>query len=262
VLVLAALALAEDSTFEGARATPSRAGREAHASAEMGAMLAFGNTESMTLTGQGTLSYRWGQDQLSGSFGVNWGQSRQDADADGKLSDAERAAPYVQTAEREQATVRYDRFLGKKDSIYALAGGFSDTFAGYDWRVNGQVGESHLFVSTQATTLRAELGLDVARENFVEGVDPGAQTVLSGRALVGVRHQFNGHVVLENNLELYESLLAVSDVRVNNIAAVTASLDKRVALKLSHQLAFDNVPVEGYQPLDHTTLATVVFTVL
>jgi len=262
LLVLAALALAEDSTFEGARAAPRRAGREAHASAEIGAMLAFGNTESMTLAGQGALSYRWGSDQVSGNFGVNWGQSRHDADADGKLSAAELAAPYVQTAEREQASMRYDRFLGKRNSVYALAGGFSDTFAGYDWRVNGQVGVSHLFASSQATTLRAELGLDVAREQFVEGVEPGAQTVLSARALVGVRHQFNGHVVIEDSLELYESLLAITDVRVNNTAAVTASLDKRVALKLSHQLAFDNVPVKGYRPLDHTTLATVVFTVL
>jgi putative salt-induced outer membrane protein YdiY len=158
--------------------------------------------------------------------------------------------------------VRYDRFVSRRDSVYALAGAFADRFAGYDWRANGQVGMAHAFVSVPTTTLRGELGRDVAREDFVDGVSPNAQTVLSARALVGARHAFNTHVAIENNLELYQSLLAFDDLRVNNTLAVTASVDKRVALKLSHRLSFDNVPVEGYQPLDHTTLATVVFTVL
>ncbi len=255
-------ALAGESAFEGAKVPDATPAREAHASAEMGGMLAFGNTETMSLTGQGGASYKWKKNQFSGTFAVNWGQSRIDTDADGKLSDAERAAPYVQTAEREQVALRYDRFLSRRDSVYVLAGAFSDTFAGYDWRANGQMGVARLFVERPTTAFRGELGVDLAREDFVEGIEPNAQTVVSARALVGIRHAFNKHVSVEDNVEVYENLVAFDDVRVNNTAAVTAAVANRLALKISHQLAFDNVPVEGYQPLDHTTLATIVFTVI
>ena len=263
LVLLARVAAAEESTFEGAKKPEAEATKaEAHAAAELGGILVFGNTETMALTGQGTVSYKLRRNQLSGTFGVNWGQSKIDADADGKLSASERETDYVQTAGREYGTLRYDRFLTQKDSLYVLGGGFTDTFAGYDYRVNGQVGWSHAFVDIKKSALKAEIGMDVAQEDFVDGVDPAQQTVVSARAQVGWRYNFNDHVSFEDTVEAYESVLDFTDVRINNTAAVSATLTNRLALKLSHQLAFDNVPVEGYQPLDHTTLATVVFTVL
>ena len=263
LLLPVSLAFAEDSTFVGAK-TGADAGKPAgaHATAEFGGALSYGNTETMALTGLGGVDYRWGKNGISSTFGVNWGQSKIDTDGNGKLSDTERAADYVKTAEREQVTLRYDRFIGKRDSLYALGGAFTDSFAGYDFRVNGQVGASHTFVDREDTSFKAEVGVDVARENFVEGVDPNAQTVLSARVLLGLRHKFNDHVTAEDTLEAYESLLDYTDLRINNVAGVSAGLNNRLSLKLSHQLAFDNVPVEGYQSLDHTTLATVVVTFL
>jgi len=262
LLLLSSFALAEESKFEGAKVPDKSETTEAHASAELGGIFTFGNTESMALTGLGTGSYRHHRNGVSLTFGVNWGQSKPDTDGDGKLNDAERAADYVKTAEREAGTVRYDRFLGKRDSLYVLGGAFTDSFAGYDYRVNGQLGWSHNFVDRPRATFRGELGADVAREDFVEGVAPNAQTVIAARLLLGARYAFNDHVTVEDTVEVYESVLDFADLRVNNVATVTAALNSRLSLKLSHQLAFDNVPVEGYQPLDHTTLATVVVTFL
>lgn len=263
MVLFTCLAFAEESTFEGTKVSAAEAPRaEAHAAAELGAVLSFGNTETMALTGQGTLSYRWRKNQLSGTFGINWGQTKIDADADGKLSDAERLADYVQTAGREYGTLRYDRFVTRSDSLYVLGGGFTDTFAGYDYRVNAQLGWSHGFVDTTTSAFKAEAGIDIAQEHFVDGIEPGEQNVLAARVQAGLRQNFNAHVAFEDTLEVYEGLLDYRDVRVNNTAAVTAAVANRFALKLSHQLAFDNVPVEGYQTLDHTTLATVVLTVL
>lgn len=263
LLALLLPAFAEESTFAGAKGptiVPTTPG--AHATAELGGALTFGNTETMALTGLGNVDYRWRKNGISGTFGVNWGQSKIDADGDGKLNDDERAEGYVKTAERELVTLRYDRFFGKRDSLYALGGAFTDSFAGYDFRVNGQVGWSHAFVDQKGTTFKGELGLDIARENFVDGVEPNAQTVIAARILLGLRHEFNEHVAFEDTLEAYEGLLDFTDFRLNNTAAVIASMTTRLSLKLSHQLAFDNVPVEGYQPLDHTTMATVVVTFL
>lgn len=263
LLAILTAAVAEESTFEGAKAPDTDVQKaETHAAAELGGLLVFGNTETMALTGQGNISYKLRRNQVSGTFGVNWGQSKVDTDADGKLSSAERDAEYIQTAGREYGTLRYDRFLTKRDSLYGLVGAFTDTFAGYDYRVNGQVGWSHAFVDKPKTSLKAELGVDVAQEDFVEGIEPSEQTVIAARAQIGFRHAFNDQVSFEDTVEVYESVLDYTDVRLNNTAAITANVATRLALKLSHQLAFDNVPVEGYQPLDHTTLVTVVFTVL
>ncbi|MSQ01521.1 MAG: DUF481 domain-containing protein [Myxococcales bacterium] len=256
-------AFGEESTFEGAKGnTPTKMVTEAHASVELGGVVTSGNTETMALTGLGNLSYRWQAHAISSSFGVNWGQARIDTDGDGKLSPAEREADFVKTAERVLGSLRYDRFFGKRDSIYVLGGGFTDPFAGYDSRVNAQVGWSHSFVQLETASLRAELGADVAQEDFVAGIDPNTATVVSARLLVGGSYAFNRHVSVQDTVEAYESVLDVTDLRLNNTASLTAALGSKLSLKLSHQLAFDNAPVEGYQPLDHTTMATFVVTLL
>ncbi len=263
LLLCLTLAHAEESKFEGAKgATAAKMVTEAHAGVELGGALTSGNTETMALTGLGNLSYRWQANAISGSFGVNWGQARIDADGDGKLSTAEREADFVKTADRVLAALRYDRFFGKRNSIYVLGGGFSDPFAGYDSRFNGQLGWSHSFVQLETASLRAELGADVAQEDFVAGIDPNTATVVSARLLIGSSYSFNQHVSAQDTVEVYESVLDITDLRLNNTASLTASLGSKLSLKLSHQLAFDNAPVEGFQSLDHTTMATFVVTLL
>ncbi len=262
-LLTISLALAEESKFEGTKqGDDEKKAPEAHATVELGGSLTSGNTETMALTGLGNVAYKWRRNGISSTFGVNWGQSKIDADGDGLLSDAEHAADYVKTAERVHGTLRYDRFLGKRDSLYLLGGAFSDSFAGYDYRVNGQLGWSHNFVDKENVGFRGELGVDIAREDFVVGIEPNAQTVVAARLLLGGRYAFNKNVSVEDTLEVYEGVLDFTDFRLNNTAALTATLGSKLALKLSHQLAFDNVPVEGYQPLDHTTMATFVVTLL
>lgn len=262
-LLAISAAFAEESKFEGAKqGDDDKKKTEAHATVELGGSITSGNTETMALTGLGNVSYRWRRNGLSATFGVNWGQSKIDTDGDGLLSTVERDAEYTKTAERVYGTLRYDRFLGKRDSLYLLGGGFSDSFAGYDYRVNGQLGWSHNFVDRENAGLRGELGVDIAREDFVEGIDPNAQTVVAARLLLGGRYAFNKNVSVEDTLEIYEGVLDFTDFRLNNTASITAALGAKLSLKLSHQLAFDNVPVEGFQPLDHTTMATFVVTLL
>jgi putative salt-induced outer membrane protein YdiY len=48
------------------------------------------------------------------------------------------------------------------------------------------------------------------------------------------------------------------DVRLLNTAAINTKLSDVFTLKLSNQLTFDNVPVEGFQKLDQTTMVTFV----
>ncbi|MFZ5480191.1 MAG: DUF481 domain-containing protein [Myxococcota bacterium] len=262
-LILGQMALAEDSAFAGTeKADDKFAQPESHLSAELGGAWTTGNTDTYTLNGSLDGSHRWGRNRLMLDLGANVGASMVDGDADGLLSDAERAAGRVETARRYSADLRYDRFIGERDSLYVLGGAFVDRFAGYDTRVHGQIGYSRVLVESDKANLVAELGVDVAREDFVAGIDPNTAVVVAGRGLVGFTYKFNESVAFSDTLEAYENVLVPADLRVLNQAAITAKLNATFSLKVSHQLAFDNVPVEGYRTLDQTTLATFVASIL
>ena len=158
--------------------------------------------------------------------------------------------------------MRYDRFFGEKNSLYLLGGALHDRFSGYDLRTHEQLGYSRLLVSTEATRLVVELGVDYAQEQFVAGVDPDYQGVIAGRAMTGFSHTFNEAVSFTETIEVYENLLDPEDLRVLNSAAVTAKLSDKLSLNLSHALTFDNQPVTGFRPLDMSTTVTIVATLL
>ncbi len=263
-LMLIALALtphahAEDSEFEGTEeAGQEFKESETKLSAELGGALAAGNTQFWTVNGLANASHKWSKNQIAGQLGANLGQGLVDGDGDGILSNAERNAGQQRTAEKYWAEARYDRFIGKQDSLYALAGALVDPFAGYDLRSHEQLGYSRILVTTERTHLVAELGIDVAQENFVDGVNPGKADVIAARGMVGLSHAFSDDVAFTDTLEVFENVISTNDLRILNEAALTSRLSDTFSLKLSHKITWDNEPVQGFRKTDHTALATLV----
>lgn len=236
---------------------------QANLSAEFGASLTTGNTDYWTV--QSTLAggYRWNANKISIVAGALSGKGRVDGDGDGLLSDDELKLDRVDNARKYYADGRYDRYLGKeKSSIYVLGGALHDPFSGYDLRTHEQVGYSRLLVNSDSTELVVEIGVDYAQENYVAGVDPNSANVLAGRLMLGLSHQLSESVAFTDRVEVYEAPLNPADVRVLNQAALNVGLNDKLALKLSHQLTYDNQPVEGYRPLDQTSMLTVVASIL
>lgn len=231
-------------------------------SAELGGAFTSGNTMMYTLNGSLDGDHRWKQNKLTLDLGANLGRSVLDANADGHIDDDERAAGWTENARKIWVDGRYDRYVGKRDSLYTLAGTLIDPFAGYDNRSHAQLGYSHVLYQAVPTTLVAELGADVAREDYIDGVAPNEVWLVSIRAMIGVSHAFNANVSLADKVEVYESVPAFEDVRVLNQASLTAKLTDRFSLKLSHSLTFDNVPVEGFQPFDQSATVTFVASIL
>lgn len=256
-------AWAEDPTFAGAAApAPEVDKAEGHLVSELGGSYASGNAIFFTLNGGATGDVRWHQNKFSGVAALAFGQAVPDANADGHVDDAERNVGFVESARRAGVDLRYDRFFGEKDSLYALAGAVIDPFAGYDLRTHEQIGYSRLLVGADKAKLTTEVGFDVAQENYVDGVDPAYADVLAARVMLGLLYNPSESVSLEDRVEVYENVLVPEDVRVLNAASLTSKLSGRLSLKLSHTLAFDNVPVEGFRSLDQTSLVTMVATVL
>lgn len=262
LFVFATVAQAEDSTFTGTQAEAAEK-PETHVTGELGGALATGNSNFYTVNGLLNASHKVKKNKVSGVAGVNLGAAKvTDLDGDA-IPDVDPATvDFVENVRRYYAEARYDRFLSDNDSVYGLAGAFSDRFAGFDLRSHEQIGYSRLLVKNDATELKGEFGADVAQENYVEGTDPNFQNIVAARILLGINHKFNDKVSIQDTFETYENVLNFEDVRILNTAALTSTLSGKFSLKASHTLIFDNVPVEGFQKLDQTTMLTLVASLL
>lgn len=262
-LGLLATASAEDSTFAGTAGPETKEKPETHVTGELGGAFATGNSNYYTVNGLLNASHQFDKNKFTFGAGVNVGGARALVDTDGDGVAETLQDEYTENVRRVFGEARYDRFLSDKDSLYALAGAFHDKFAGYDLRSHEQVGYSRLLVKTEPTELKAELGFDVAQENYYGNeLDPDYQNILAARVLLGLNHKFNDKVSFGDTFELYENVIDFEDVRILNTAALTSTLSGKFSIKVSHALIFDNVPVDGLKPLDQTTMVTLVATLL
>jgi Protein of unknown function, DUF481 len=262
ILGLVTVARAEDPAFTTPQAEKVEKA-ETHLTGELGGTVATGNSSFYAINGLVNFSHKVDMNKISAVAGTNIGGAVVDVDGNGVVDAAERGNGFEPNAKRIYADARYDRFLSDKDSLYFLAGVFSDQFAGYNLRSHEQVGYSRVLIKEEKADLKAELGVDWAQEFYVEeaGLDNSAK-FLAARVLVAAGYKFNDSVGVTDTFEVYENVLDFADLRILNTAALTSSLSKNLSLKLSHSLIFDNVPVEGFQPLDQTAMATIVVTLL
>ncbi len=262
MLLIVATALAQDFS-ETDKELDTTEASESHLSGELGASLTTGNTDFWTVQSTLAGSHRFESNKVGIVAGTLWGRAVLDADEDGTLSALEIAAGRADNARKVYGDLRYDRYLGaRKNSLYALGGALHDPFSGYDLRTHEQLGYSRLLLDSEATELVAELGIDYAQEDYVDGVEPNSANVIAGRAMLGFTHALNENLGVANNLEVYENLRDFEDARVLNTASLNVALSDHLALKVSHQLTWDNVPVESFRKLDQTAMMTVVASVL
>jgi len=268
LLMLAALSLAQDDVLQETEKDAEKLKAdepESSMSAQVGGALAAGNTAAYNASLGFDASHKWDSNRIKGNAAALWGQSVADADGNGILSEGERDAGYVTNQQQLLADVRYDRFLGKNNSVYFLAGVLVDPFAGFASRSHQQIGYSRTLVDTKETDLVAEVGFDWAQENYVvtdPPQDPTYKDVFAARAMIGFKHVFNESVSFENTLEVYPNVVVLEDVRVMENASLAAKLSEKLGFKTSYNLRFDNQPVEGFRKADHALTASLVISIL
>lgn len=257
--------LAEFTTAEKGAEEAQKA--ETDLSAEVGGALVSGNAIYYSLNGSLVFSHKWLKNKLRADARSNYSAGKADGDGDGTLDDAERAISNQELARKFSSDIRYDRYLTKKDALYLWVGGMHDPFAGYDVRIHEQLGYARDVVSNDKTKLSTEVGFDWAHEFFTEAQLEGNnfledsdtyENVLAGRVGVGFSHAFNESVSFTDTIDTYVNVMDPADTRVLNAAALNTKLSGTFSLKLSHQLTFDNVPVEGFQKLDQASMVTFV----
>ena len=246
MLFLCGLAFAEEPVFVGTKEGEEVAAPKTSLVAELGGAFTTGNVDFYVLSGSINGDRRWEQNAVTVKSGGLIGRSRLDVDGDGLLSDSERETARVESARRAFTDLRYDRFLGEKNSLYVLGGVLTDIYAGYDWRSHEQVGYSRRLIKSDAAELFGEFGLDYAQENYVDDIDPNTANVLAGRGMLGLSVKLTEDVKLHETIEVYENLLNRKDARVLNTASLTVRVGDKMSFKLSHILVFDNGRSRGW----------------
>ena len=259
VLLAPLTARGADALFAGALPPGQLAGPPMSVvSAQFGGTWSSGNASGYLVTSGVSAERRWARNRVSGTLTLNLGRARVDSNGNGHLDDAEREATPVETARRSNVELRYDRYVGTRDSVYAMVGTLADPFAGFDQRMQVQAGLSRTLLRTRASTAVVEVGAHASHEDRVPGIEPATLDVYSVRATAKGTHRFNEAVSAQGQIEVLESVLEPDDVRVATNAALVATLTGSLDVRLSTQISYDNVPVEGFVPLDQVTLATLV----
>lgn len=250
--------------------------------AEAGVVWLAGNTQSITANGGVAFGLSVGRHAIGLNVGGNYGRSviktEVDEDGDGTIDRVDSA--WATSATRVFGDLRYDlSIIPDMNSIYAGFGMFHDPFAGYVYRLRGDVGYSHTIVNTGVHNLVGEAGFNYTRELYVDDVTTDADDDVSVRTqnFVGARlfagytltpsDAFGFFVNVETLLGGTDNVDARFDGRLIAETGVTANLSKVFSIKLGFLLNYDFVPpdVDGVEgpdvgPLDTTTTATLVAT--
>ena len=248
-----------DDVFEETVKTAEEVdGPQSDLSSELGGTSIGGNTEMALIYTKIDGGHRWGWNALSAKGRAELGRSIVDSDADGILTDEERANGYQRTAQELALDGRYDRFLTDIASLYGLTGWFHDPFSGYQWRVHAQAGYSRALWVTDVQELLAESGMDLARESYVDGVEPAYDTIYSARGFISWSAVFGDVIEISEEIETYLNVEDVDDIRLINEAGLSLRANDTLSLKTSYRIQHDTVPVEGYESTDKTLALTLV----
>lgn len=224
-------------------------------SAQLGALLAAGNSRSTAVTGGVKTKIRRDEHQFSGAVAINYAQSGKT----GQQSDT--------TVENLQGMLRYDYYFTERFSAFLKVAGLHDRFQGLDLRFNLDPGVSYAVVNEKTQRLWGEAGydflFDVRRSDALLQKDGTMldKTVSNHglRLFAGYDHKLSESVALLMGLEYLQAFTDTNAFRLNGDASVKANLSKRFALATSVQVRYDHAPLPGKEHTDVLTSVSLVY---
>ncbi|MCC6164174.1 MAG: DUF481 domain-containing protein [Acidobacteria bacterium] len=163
----------------------------------------------------------------------------------------------VVRARRITGQVKSARRVGDRAELFARGTYLRNTFAGIDHSVEGAVGVTALLISGSPQRLSLDSGFGYIGEDRTAGISRSV-----GTFDMGLRHQweFSKRNRFSNDASVKTDIERTSDWRLSHVAALQASLNAVLALKLSHEINYRNEPVPGFTRADTITAASIVAT--
>jgi putative salt-induced outer membrane protein YdiY len=149
------------------------------------------------------------------------------------------------TAANWLAKGRYDRYFLKNNTAFVSFAASGDTFAGYDYRIEPQVGYARLFFQSIHQTFRGEIGYDYTYQKNIGPEMAGVPSSIdyhSGRLFLFYENKFTPYASFAEGLEALEAFNHLEGFRLNSVTSLTSTIYKNVALKVNFTLKLNNDP--------------------
>ncbi len=233
------------------------------AAASVGFSAAFGNTNLITLTGGGKVSRNDGKNkvalQIDGLYSAQKAlRLRSGVAAASSVNDLDDSFDFGNpTAGSLLASLRYDRFFTKNNSVYATIYGGLDEPAAKKAIAGGQAGYARQIVKTRMHTLSGEAGYDFTYFDYATPTAPPPgfeNTVLlhSGRLFLGyslaIRDNTSLDASVEGLINFNSAHIGDQDFgagqasRVLGKLAFTTQIWKPLSLRVAETVKFNNAP--------------------
>lgn len=213
--------------------------------AELTAVITGGNSEASTLGFKNELTRAWESSDLAVGVGALRAESTVFTRTAVGVSPASfqvtKDSVTALTAESYYARGQYDRELNARTFWYAGTGWERNTFAGVQNRYSWGGGVGNTWVDDDQSTFKTGYGVTYTLQEDVVETD-GNDTFGGLRLSYDYRRQLTASTEFTSLLVADENLKDTEDFRADLINAVAVSMSSQLALKVSWQLPYDNLP--------------------
>lgn len=217
--------------------------------AEFSLFASDGNTEVQTISLRNTATRKWD----GASLEIAAGAVRAETTSTSRVAIGSPVDFSVQettltelTAENYFLRTRYDRQLSEKLFWFTGLGWDQNEFAGIKSRTAAFGGVGHVWFETESARFRTDYGVTFTDQEDVSGA---TQSFAGARLSYDYWRQLNGPTVFASALIVDENLDESTDYRADFVNSLAVAMSERLALKVSLQLLYDNLPALGAVPL-------------
>ena len=213
--------------------------------AELTAVFTGGNSKASTIGFKNGLTRAWESADLAVSVGALRAESTAFTRTAVGVSPVNfqitKDSVTALTAENYYARGQYDRELHARTFWYAGTGWERNTFAGVQNRYSWGGGVGNTWVDDDESTFKTGYGVTYTLQEDVVETD-GNDTFGGLRLSYDYRRRLTANTEFTSLLGADENLKDTEDFRADLINAIAVSMSSQLALKVSWQLLYDNLP--------------------
>lgn len=213
--------------------------------AELGLTLTRGNSEADSFNFRNTLTRKWDD----ATFVLGAGGLRVDTTTTTRVAVGSPTSFSVAetdtsttTAENYYLRGRYDKNISETFFWFAGAGWERNEFAGFDNRYIAEGGVGNIWRDDDDVKFRTRYGATWTKQDDIVETPGTDDSFLGGRFAWEYLNKLNESTTFGNDLLFDVNLDETDDWRADMINALTVAMTERMALKLSLQFLYDNMP--------------------